>query len=618
MSKTLAQIFALNPAATVNDTDLFYLVQSPYTPGTDAGISGATLKSIFGTGGTVNPGLINQLGYYAAAGSAISGLATANNGILITSSGGVPSISSTLPNAVQGNITSVGTIASGTWNGGIINGIYGGTGVNNGASTITVGGNFAMSGAFAFTGTLTNTTAVTFPTSGTLATTAQLLSSPLTTKGDIWVFSTVNTRLAVGATNGQILQVSSGAATGLAYSTPTYPSASGTAGTILRSDGTNNVYSTFTISNTFSINNILYASAANSIAGLATANNGLLVTSATGVPSILAGPGTTGNILQSNAAAAPSFSTATYPSLATVTGTLLRADGTNWSATTSTYPNTNAINTLLYASAANVMSALSTANNSGLLTNSSGVPSWVTVTGTGAPVLATSPTITTPIIAQINDVNGFEVFSTSAAGTPVNSIEVFNANTGVNPGFIVIGSDTNAGMTLETKGTGSFSFNSAATSAQFNFVMGATPVTNTFSFPVTTGYSYTWPAASGTVGITSTGTWTPIDASGASLSFSTATGTYIQIGNIVIATAQVVYPSTVNGSAAIIGGLPVVTGSTNQKMGGSVVKTTVSTLAHATTLTSNTAFSLFTTAGVGVLNSAMSLSTNTFQLIYFI
>lgn len=50
----------------------------------------------------------------------------------------------------------------------------GGTGVNNGSSTITIGGNFAMSGAFAFTGTLTGATTVTFPTSGTLATTAQL------------------------------------------------------------------------------------------------------------------------------------------------------------------------------------------------------------------------------------------------------------------------------------------------------------------------------------------------------------------------------------------------------------------------------------------------------------
>jgi len=60
--------------------------------------------------GTVSPGLINQLGVYAANGDVISGLATANDGTLITSAAGVPSISSTLPIAVQDNITALGTI----------------------------------------------------------------------------------------------------------------------------------------------------------------------------------------------------------------------------------------------------------------------------------------------------------------------------------------------------------------------------------------------------------------------------------------------------------------------------------------------------------------------------
>jgi hypothetical protein len=87
------------------------------------------------------------------------------------------------------------------------------------------------------------------------------------------------------------------------------------------------------------------------------------------------GPGSTGQVLQANSSADPTFSTATFPSTATSTGTILRADGTNWSATTSTYPNTNAVSTLLYASSANVMSALATANSGVLATNSTGVPS---------------------------------------------------------------------------------------------------------------------------------------------------------------------------------------------------------------------------------------------------
>ncbi len=72
------------------------------------------------------------------------------------------------------NIAVVGTITSGTWNGTVLTGQYGGTGVANTGSTITLGGNLTTSGSFASTFTMTNTTSVTFPVSGTLATTAQL------------------------------------------------------------------------------------------------------------------------------------------------------------------------------------------------------------------------------------------------------------------------------------------------------------------------------------------------------------------------------------------------------------------------------------------------------------
>ena len=50
--------------------------------------------------------------------------------------------------------------------------------------------------------------------------------------------------------------------------------------------------------------------------------------------------GSTGQFLQANTSAAATWSTATLPSTATGTGTILRADGTNWVATTATYPNT--------------------------------------------------------------------------------------------------------------------------------------------------------------------------------------------------------------------------------------------------------------------------------------
>jgi hypothetical protein len=98
-----------------------------------------------------------------------------------------------------------GTITSGTWQGSIVAGQYGGTGVANTGKTITLGGNLATSGAFASTFTMTGTTAVTFPASGTLATTAGA-SIPAVATGDILYGSGTNALSALAhGTSSQVL-----------------------------------------------------------------------------------------------------------------------------------------------------------------------------------------------------------------------------------------------------------------------------------------------------------------------------------------------------------------------------------------------------------------------------
>jgi hypothetical protein len=72
----------------------------------------------------------------------------------------------------QSSITTLGTISTGIWQGTTISPTYGGTGVNNGTNTITLGGNLTTSGAHALTLTTTANTTVTLPVSGTLATLA--------------------------------------------------------------------------------------------------------------------------------------------------------------------------------------------------------------------------------------------------------------------------------------------------------------------------------------------------------------------------------------------------------------------------------------------------------------
>lgn len=98
------------------------------------------------------------------------------------------------------SIVTVGTIATGTWQGSLVTGTYGGTGVNNGANTITLGGSLVTSGANALTLTTTGATNVTLPTSGTLSTTTGtvtsvgitgstflFVNSPITSSGSIGI-----------------------------------------------------------------------------------------------------------------------------------------------------------------------------------------------------------------------------------------------------------------------------------------------------------------------------------------------------------------------------------------------------------------------------------------------
>jgi len=68
------------------------------------------------------------------------------------------------------NLTTLGTIGTGTWQGDVIMGEYGGTGIANTGKTITLGGNFTTSGAHTTTLTTTDNTTVTLPVTGTLAT----------------------------------------------------------------------------------------------------------------------------------------------------------------------------------------------------------------------------------------------------------------------------------------------------------------------------------------------------------------------------------------------------------------------------------------------------------------
>jgi hypothetical protein len=112
-------------------------------------------------------------------------------------------------------------IVNATWNGSVVGPAYGGTGINNGTNTITLGGNISTasslttSGAFPLTLTTTGATNVTLPTSGTLLSTSNVVTSFQTSLSGL----TPSTASTGAVTLQGALGTSSGG-TGLSGATP--------------------------------------------------------------------------------------------------------------------------------------------------------------------------------------------------------------------------------------------------------------------------------------------------------------------------------------------------------------------------------------------------------------
>lgn len=163
-------------------------------------------------------------------------------------------------------------------------------------------------------------------------------------------------------------------------------------------------WSTATYPATTTINELLYSSSANTIAGLPTAVSSVLVTDGLGVPAFgtdiptavtigaayiyrvggtdvsLADGGTSASLTASDGGIF--YSTATAGAILSGTPTANRIVMSGASTTpawsTATYPATTTINQILYSSANNVISEIATANDSVLITSAAGDPSLST------------------------------------------------------------------------------------------------------------------------------------------------------------------------------------------------------------------------------------------------
>jgi hypothetical protein len=103
------------------------------------------------------------------------------------------------------------------------------------------------------------------------------------------------------------------------------------------------------------------------------------------------------------------------------------------------------------------------------------------------------------------------------------------------------------------------------------------------------------------------GTWTPVDGSGAALSFTLeGTASYVKIGRVCTATCFVIYPSTANGTNASIGGFPFTIANIGNLQGASVGNTDYGTGITVLGLGNNTRVAFTTFADVNITNANLS------------
>jgi hypothetical protein len=111
------------------------------------------------------------------------------------------------------------------------------------------------------------------------------------------------------------------------------------------------------------------------------------------------------------------------------------------------------------------------------------------------------------------------------------------------------------------------------------------------------------------------GTWTPVDGSGASLSFTDTSGNcfYTKVGNVVTACFIVTYPSTASGSFARIGGLPFTSKTTTSNPQGGFFTEQSFSAGATISISSNATSFIILTSGVVAIATNANLSTKTLK-----
>ena len=230
-------------------------------------------------------------------------------------------------------------------------------------------------------------------------------------------------------------------------------------------------------------------------------------------------------------------------------------------------------------------------------------------------------------VARFDSVGRMLVGTTTAPSS--TDVRVFVNSSG--GGFSGFAANGTAGSAVGSPTTSTLAFYTAAGTlgaetyterARFNstgafvFAGGDTSANGTgITFPATQSAS----SNANTLDDYEEGTWTPVDASGAGLSFTTPEGYYVKIGRQVTAWGYLVYPSTANGSNSVIGGFPFTAanfGSTGS--GGMIGYSNESTFVRIYAPTNGTTAVPYTSIGGRITNATFSTDSLYICVTYFV
>jgi len=214
-------------------------------------------------------------------------------------------------------------------------------------------------------------------------------------------------------------------------------------------------------------------------ASLTASNGGIFYSTAT-AGAILSGTATALQMLQSGASSAPAWSTTTWPA-------------------------TSSINTILYSSSANVIGQITAADNGVLISGTTGIPSWLAAGTTGQVLIATtsnpaswgtlSSIAVTTLTGTANEVlvNGTSGMATSGAITLTTPQAI---GTTSSPTFAALTATTSITSPAHiTTGTSSGNVTIESATGTYNFVLPTTSGTSGYFLTSAAGGTMTWTQA---------------------------------------------------------------------------------------------------------------------------